>query len=213
MAHSSHRKDSITRIDPSDVRSTGAVTIDPTDQSIRVSWSKLSPPTNVYDADFAWAVERHGTVSLFFAKEHISGKSLRSRLEIRFSPEPFVEVFWANTVTFYEALKAREATAVPPAPATRAPQELMALQSDREHSDWANFAYIAHHGTQASLDFFRLPPAGIARFITTGQRSADLEPSPIVRIHTTIWELSRFLDVCEPIASRLRASLPTEKKA
>lgn len=196
---------------PSDVRSSGAVTVD-AEKTVRVDWAKLPAPTNVYDADFAWAVERHGTVSLFFAKEHISGKRLRTRMEIRFAPEPFVHNLWDDSVRFYQDLKARGLAAFGAAPPTRTPEDLMALESDREHSDWANFSYIAHHGIQASLDFFRLPPAGVARFVTTGGISG-LEPNPIVRVHTTIWELMRLFEVCEPIASRARAALPAEVKA
>lgn len=204
---------SITRIPrPGDLQGRGAVSVDSSGKTLRIEWEKLKPPTNVYDADFAWAAERHGTVSLFFGKEHMSGKRLRTRMEIRFAPEPFVLNLWDDSVRFYNDLKARRANSLPPAPPTRAPEELMGFESDREHSDWANFAYIAHHGTQASLDFFRLPPAGIARFATTGGTSY-LEPDPIVRVHTTVWELLRLLDVCEPIASRVRASLPTEEKA
>ncbi|SRR6266545_4445226 len=185
-----------------------AVYLEGSDKNIHINPSKLSPPVNFYDADLAWAEERHGAVSLFFAKEHLSGKKLRTRVEIRYAYEPFILHFWHNSRDFHKGL--REAY-----PSRFLPQEgmprgsLTAMESDREHSDWANFEYICYHGTQASLDFFRLPPAGIARFLTSGG-SSGLVVEPILRIHTTAGELCHLLDLCEPIAERVRGILPPE---
>jgi hypothetical protein len=201
MAHSKHRRE----LARATTVAGGAVDI--VDNSIRIDWTRLDPPTNVYDADFAWAAVRHGTVSLFFAKEFLSANRLRSRMELRFGFEAFVGAFWESSADFFAKLKAK---VTPPPEVTRSAADLMALESEREHSDWASFAYMAHHGTQASLDFFRLPPAGIARFITGGGTSG-LKPDPIVRVHTTVWELYRLLEMCEPIVSQVRGLIPTEK--
>ena len=56
------RSDSIVKSE-GDRSSGGALSINHASKTIRVDWSRLSPPTDIYDADFAWAEERHGAVS------------------------------------------------------------------------------------------------------------------------------------------------------
>ena len=67
---------------------------------------------------------------------------------------------------------------------------------------WVNFDYIARTGTQASLDFFHLSPAGIANF-KASQGTRDLNLQPVVRILTTTAQLLALLDDSEPIAEQL----------
>ena len=93
-------------------------------------------------------------------------------------------------------------------------EALTALRADKEHSDWANFISFAHHGTQASLDFFRLPPAGMARF-ATGSGAEGLIVDGILRVHTTTGELCTLLavvrDYCSPCARFLGAATRTRE--
>lgn len=179
------------------------------DGNIRIDTSRLAPPASVYDADLAWAEERLGAVSLFFAKEHLSGKKLRTRVEVRYAYEPFVFHLWRNAREFHQRLRAFLSRF--PAPAkTRSPASLTASEADREHSDWANFDIFSHNGTQACLDFFRLPPAGVARF-ASGGGSGGLTIEPILRVHTTTAELCSLLDLCDSIAERVRGTLPSEE--
>ena len=84
-----------------DRSSGGALSINHASKTIRVDWSRLSPPTDIYDADFAWAEERHGAVSVLFAKAHLSGDGLRSRVEVRFAYEPFVNNLWDQSSEFF----------------------------------------------------------------------------------------------------------------
>jgi hypothetical protein len=179
------------------------------DGNLRIDATRLAPPSSVYDADLLWAEERHGAVSLFFAKEHLSGKRLRTRVEIRYPYEPFAFHLWENASDFHARLRGFRSK-FPQGGELASPESLTAREADREHSDWANFDILSHHGTLACLDFFRLPPAGLAQF-ARGGGSAGLVLEPILRIHTTAAELCRLLDLCEPIAGRIEALRPPEE--
>jgi hypothetical protein len=190
-----------------------AVRVD-ADGTIRIQMSKLRPPQNLYDADYAWATRRQGAVvSLFFAKGFPSKKgggdgTLRSRLELRYPYEPFMNHFWPNSRRFHEGLRAYLADhPLEHEGLDNAPE----LSADRDHSEWVNFDYLAHSGSQASLDFFHIAPSAIARFVQ-GQGSRDLEFTPVVRVHTTTFQLCRLLDSCEPIARELEAGMPRSEE-
>ena len=174
--------------------------------SVRIDLEALAAPANVYDADFAWVQERHGAISLFFAKQQVNASALRTRIEIRYAYEPFVDHLWKNSREFHERLK--KYTTRFQKNETRDALDPAHMNADKEHSDWANFEVIAHSGTQASLDFFRLPTTGIARFVLS-KSSSGLVVDPILRVNTTADELCRLLDMCDPIAERVKAFLPS----
>lgn len=166
--------------------------------TIEIATARLPTPENTYDADFCWAVERLEAVSLFFAKEKLGhSDALRSRLELRFPRESFLQAFMGSSVEFRRKLREAlgqkyEAKSMPAAVARQA------LPADKEHSEWVNFDLIAYSGSQASLDFFHLPPAAMAQFAQT--QSIDfIKLNPIVRVLTTSSELGRLLAICETI--------------
>ena len=172
------------------------------DGSLRIDPTRMLPPQNIYDADYAWVERRLGAVSLFFAKGYPgkSPKKLRTRVELRYPYGPFLNHFWGNSRQFHERLRTY-VTANPfeAEPTTAKPSE---MEADRDHSDWVNFDYLAHTGSEAALDFFHVPPSGIARF-AQGQGTSGLTLTPVLRIHTTAYQLCSLLDACAPIAKQL----------
>jgi hypothetical protein len=68
------------------------------DKSISINYAAIDPPRNVYDADYAWAERKEGTVSLFFGKQDRNDPSLlRTRLEIRYPDASFLAHLWKTT--------------------------------------------------------------------------------------------------------------------
>ncbi len=173
------------------------------DGSIQISTAKLAAPQNVYDADYAWVQRRQGAVSLFFGKSSIddSGK-LRTRLELRYPREAFLNHLWKNSRNFHQKL--REFLGQCPTDRSRDSINPAGMKADRDHSDWVNVDYIAHSGTQACLDFFNLSPPGVARLLNK-QGSTSLVLAPVVRVQTTAAELCRLLDSCGVIADEIQA--------
>ena len=177
------------------------------DGSLQVNLARVQPPQNVYDADFCWPERRMGTVSLFFAKAFpgVAAQRLRTRVELRYPYGPFVRHFWANSRGFHERLRAYlaehpfEIESVNIRPAE--------MEAEREHSDWVNFDYLAHTASEAALDFFHVPPAGIAKFAQSHDRSG-LTLTPVLRVHTTAAQLCSLLDACEPIAQEIETHFP-----
>lgn len=176
------------------------------DRSIKIDMAKLPTPQNVYDANYAWIEHRPGAVSLFFAKRDRDNPSdLRSRLELRYPPENLVGHFWRNSRDFHQ--KMGDYAAKWPVDQEREKIDPRSMKTTREHSQWANFEAMAHAGTEAVIDFYLLPPSGIARY-ARGEGSSGLKILPIVRVETTIFELMRLLDSTEPIVREVEAYLP-----
>jgi hypothetical protein len=183
------------------------------DNSIKVNLAKLAAPVNVYDADMAWLKHKTGVLSLFFAKRSLSEEKIfRTRLEVRFPPENFVQ-FWENSKDF----AGRVSTFIDkwPKDEERSQLDPAGWKAEKDHSEWANFGTIAHSGTEAALDFYTLPPAGVARYIM-GQGTSQLILTPVVRVQMTIFELSILLETMAVTVSNIKDYLPkslTEEKS
>jgi hypothetical protein len=185
----------------------GALRIGRSAKSVTIDAAALESPRNVYDADAAW-VERSygGTVSLFFAKLARGRETLKTRLEVRYPPEDFVNHFWKNSRGFHEKLR----TFVNRWPQTNtSTPEVQDWTAEKDHSEWVNFDYMAHSGTEGTIDFFHMPPSGIARYSQTNKPEV-LELNPVVRVLLTSSELLRLLDRCESFVAEIEASMPSE---
>lgn len=177
-------------------------------EGIKVHWAKLRIPDKTYEADFAWIRPRHGAVSMFFGKEDLDARdTLRTRLEIRFPVEKFLSHFWKNSREFHEKL--RQAGTWPAADNRRSelfPEKMKAL---KDHSESANFDYMARSGTESVMDFYYISPSGIAR-LSQGMGAGGIRIDPVVRIQLMTPELVRLLDAAEPLARELTNQLPEE---
>jgi len=181
------------------------ITVGP-NQTINVDLAKLPAPDRIYDADLAWIEHQGRAVSLFFAKRlRNSPQRLRTRLELRYSPEHLVVHFWQNSRGFHERLRSYAAK-WPPDDA-REEIDPAKMDAEHEHSEWTNFEAMAHVGSEACLDFYLLPAVGVARF-ARGQGSSGLRLTPIVRVQLTIFELLRLLDSAESVVNEVKAYLP-----
>ena len=190
---------------PSDGNLADPITIGP-DKSINIDLAKLPPPTNIYDADFAWVEHTPGKSTLFFAKRSRDEENqLRTRLEIRYPAENLVRQFWKNSRTFHDKLE--QFTSKWPKDESREHMEPMKMKAQKEHSEWANFEAMAFAGTEACIDFYRLPPAGIAMF-ARGQGSSGLRSNPVVRVQLTVFELLRLLDATRSVVLEIEKYLP-----
>jgi hypothetical protein len=86
-------------------------------------------------------------------------------------------------------------------------QNPMKWTAEKDHSEWANFETMAHAGTGATLDFYLLPPWGLAQF-SKGRGSSQLTVAPIVRVQMTVFELGRLLDSAAEVVTNIEAYLP-----
>ena len=182
-----------------------ALQVNASERSIVIDMSKLAPPQNIYDADCAGVEHRRGDVRLFFGKLKLPGRNqLRSRIEIRYPVETFYRHLWQNSRSFHEKL--REYAQQWPSDHGRDQLSLTEVEADKDHSEWANFDYIAHSGTEAAIDFFHLPAAALARFKQGSVN--DLELEAVLRVQLTADELLRLLDRCAEVVSEIESYLP-----
>ena len=187
----------------------GALLIGVADRSISVNLSKLDSPQHEYDADVAWVEHKPGDVRILFGKKNRDNKgSLKTRVEIRYPVEAFVRHFWGNSRDFHGRLRRFvEKWQIGAVEDAQKPSEMTA---ERDHSEWANFDYMSHSGTEASVDFFHLPPSGLARFVRNQEDTSGLEIAAVLRVHLTVHDLLRLLDNCQAVAADIEAYVPTE---
>lgn len=180
------------------------------DKTIHVNVAKLPAPSNIYDADFAWIEHRPGAVSLFFGKRSRDEKDLlRTRLELRYPPENLVAHFWGNSREFHESIL-RFSSSWPSDP-DRGEVQPERMKATRDHSDWANFDMMAHAGTEASIDFYQMPPSGIARF-ARGHGAEGLNFVAVARVHLSVFELIRLLDATADVVKAIETYLPRREQ-
>jgi hypothetical protein len=176
------------------------------DHSIRIDLMKLQAPSNIYDADFAWIIHSPGSVSFFFAKRSLSEeKKLRTRLEMRFPPEILATQLWERTQEFHGRVK--EYTDKWPKDENRNKLQPEGWSAEKDHSEWANIETMAHSGTEASIDFYQLPPFGVAQFIQ-GRGSSQLMVLPVVRVLMSVFELDHLLESVALVVSQVQEYLP-----
>lgn len=181
------------------------------DKAIHVDFSKLAAPSNTYDADHAWIGRHEADISLFFGKSHIDPKKgLRTRIELRYPVECFLNHFWENSREFHKRLRtfADKWPAAKAAPRVAEPWKLEAV---RDHSEWVTFEALAHVGSAAMMDFYLVPAVGVARF-HRGQGSKGLTVVPVVRVQLTIFELLRLMDAAEAQIDEIRALVPQSEQ-
>ena len=194
----------VAKIELQDAASGDPITIGPSN-SINIDLNKLRPPDRIYDADQAWVKHSPTRVSLLFGKRGIDQPSrFRTRLEIRYPPEDVVRHLWKNSRRFHNNLK--EFVNRWPSYPVDAFLETDS-HADQDHSEWANFDYMAFVGSGGAIDFYHLPPSGIARF-AQGQGSSWLSVVPVVRVMLTAFELTRFLDRIGRIIPEIMLCLP-----
>jgi len=216
MSHKDRRQRELARLERSPADgSVARVVEDPItiglDKTVHVNVAKLPAPSNVYDADFAWIEHRPGAVSLFFGKRSRDEKDqLRTRLELRYPPENLVAHFWGNSREFHESIKRFSAAWPTDAERDRVKPETM--KASRDHSDWANFDTMAHAGTEASIDFYQMPPSGIARF-ARGQGADALNFVAVARVQLSVFELIRLLDATADVVKAIEQYLPRREQA
>ena len=186
------------------VREIGALKVNE-DRSIAIDLARLESPVATYDADVAEIQHLPGRVSVAFAKYEFGGvDKVRSRLEIRIAPEDFPRCM-SQDAGFRERMKKYIAT-WPEHARGRMPPAGVA-PSQKSHSDWASFTYMAHSGSYAAIDFYQISAAGIARMMQ-GQGFHDFKLTPVVRVHLSVFELDGLLDQALSVIQEIRKYVP-----
>jgi hypothetical protein len=137
---------------------------------------------------------------------------LKSRIEVRYPPEDFLRTFWNNSIDFLAKVTSYASRWRPEigqtGSVTSSPEKLKAQKS---HSVWANYTYIAHAGTQAALDFYHVPPPGIARY-AANQGTAGLELIPVVRVVISVFDLVDLFVKAKSVVEEIQSQLPAAER-
>jgi hypothetical protein len=177
--------------------------------SIRLEVGKLPQPADNYTANLAWMERDETLISFMFGnRDRDEPERLKTRVELRFAAEAFVNT-WQNSKEFFYRIK----TAVQAQPFLEhaAPsQHPRTMKTDREHLAPASIVVMTHAGSQAELTFFDLPSTRIFLF----QKSRDfndLDVTPVLRVFTSTGLLVHLLSEAETIDKEMREFVPMSK--
>lgn len=187
-------------------RQLGALVVNLAENSYSIDASKLEAPARAYDADVAWIEQKPGSVSLMFAKlERDDPSHYRSRLEVRYPPENLLLSLWHISRSFFAKLERYVESW--PEEARRPAEVQQQLPAKLSHSEWASYTYMSHTGTEATIDFYHIPPGALARFLQRNDTSG-LKVLPVVRVQLTTFELMNLVNRIHPLLDVIRESLP-----
>jgi hypothetical protein len=174
----------------------GTVSVDPT---------RLEVPQNLYVAKHAWVEPAEDAISLFFAQSapNASG-NLLSCVEVEYQLERFHSQLWEPSREFHERLRAN-VSRLPAVKGRRETTDVAAVRT-KEAEQYAfvaaNYSFFVQSGSQATLDFYLLPPNSAFLYEKTKDLSR-LVFEPKVRVHLSAHELLRLMDACAPFAEDL----------
>jgi hypothetical protein len=175
---------------------------------LELDLSSLPLPDETYLANAVW-VEREGaSVILFFGKtDRDKAKSLKTRVEFRFSVEAF-DTLWKTSKEFFKKLGEIKTLLPVVPPMDIGPAEWKVMPAEKEYAAPASIASISHNGSSAEIDFYDLPVMDVALW----QRHKDLsklQVRPLLRVFLTTELLMALLCECERMAEEIRPMMVT----
>jgi hypothetical protein len=117
--------------------------------------------------------------------------------------------FWKNSEDF--VAKMRKYVALWPLAARerdRSQREMREKGAERAHSDWANFSYMSHSGTEASFDFYHLSTSARARFGSLRDLQ-HMRMRAVARVQTSVFTMAHLIDDVEEVVKAIGAYLPS----
>jgi hypothetical protein len=169
---------------------TSPVIISEDGRSLRVSLGLLPAPENVYDGS-----------------DHTK---LRSRLKIKYPNEAVLHHMWQHSRQYHLDLKEvmkqypKDPLQIPASDISR-----LTVESNKEHSSWANFDALARTAGQASIDFYHVAPPAAAKFVKS-QDVRDLTPSGVVRVFLNLYQQFEMLEMLEGMVDDVKAMVPAD---
>jgi hypothetical protein len=155
---------------------------------LAVDFEKAEIPDRAYFSDYTEVVRARSGFSFFFGKLIPQQSALRTKVEISFPRESFMQQLWASSRKFHETVRATVAK-MPPIEAITNVEETDKVQTFR-----SNCVFMAVLGEEALMDFYYIPPSDI-HYVRTGQRhSVNLQA--VIRISLATPILYGFLQQC-----------------
>jgi hypothetical protein len=190
---------------------TSPVIISEDGRSLRVSLGLLPAPENVYDADAWWVERQAGHIAIYFGQFSGSDHTkLRSRLKIKYPNEAVLHHMWQHSRQYHLDLKEvmkqypKDPLQIPASDISR-----LTVESNKEHSSWANFDALARTAGQASIDFYHVAPPAAAKFVKS-QDVRDLTPSGVVRVFLNLYQQFEMLEMLEGMVDDVKAMVPAD---
>jgi hypothetical protein len=169
---------------------------------IGVDYSFAPVPDLRYDADYCDVAESRTGVVLSFGKLRARESQLRTKIEISFSTENFINAVWRNSRSLQEVVhKLSEGKTLAP---IHEP-----LDSDRVQCFRATNVFMAVLSSEAVLDFYYISPGDVHLARTKKKTEVALEP--VVRVIVSTPLLYEFLEKCKPLAEKLDPAIGEEE--
>lgn len=161
-----------------------------------VDFAKAPVPEHFYVADYLFVEEDQSQILLTFGKlDRPATDTLRSKLEVYFSPVMFVKQLWASSREFHGRVKKYVEER-----GLRPPRWDKLLAAPKAQTFQSNQVMMLLSEGESLLDFFYISPKDI---YYRPRLAEKLELEPLVRVILVPELLASFLEGCQPVAEKL----------
>lgn len=159
-----------------------------------LDYSKAASPERAYYADYCEVVKARSGYSFFFGKLVPGSAQLRTKVEIAFPEDMFVQQLWRSSVPLRDVAKGLW---------EKAPLESIGQvkETEKVQTFRANNVFVAMLGEESLMDFYYLAPSEI-HFVRSGQR-AQVHLEPVIRITLPSAMVHEFWEKCRVFIEKI----------
>jgi len=169
-----------------------------------VDYTKVTPPERSYYADYCDVRRARLGYSLFFGKLIAGTDALRTKIEVAFPEDMFIQQLWGTSREFHKALRAvAEKVSLPPTG--------QVTDTDKVQTFRSNNAFMGMWGEEALIDFYYLSPRDL-HFLRMGH-PGDVGLEGIVRVVLGTPLLFEFLEKCRPFVEGKQPDIASQPEA
>jgi len=132
-------------------------------------------------------VKARSGYSFFFGKLVPGTATLRTKVEVAFPEDMFVQQVWRSSRSLHDTARTIWEKA-PLEPVTAV------IETDKVQAFRANNVFMAMLGEESLMDFYYIPPSEI-HFVRSGQRS-HVHMEPVIRVSLPSAMVYEFLEKC-----------------
>jgi len=163
---------------------------------ISIDYSRADIPNLQYDADYATVLKSRTGIVLSFGRLETGTSKLRSKIEISFTRESFLNQVWHSSRDLANTVKRTVAdhTLEP-----IVPENLGTVEKTQAFR--SNYTYMSVMAQEAALDFYHLSPGEVHQ-ARLGKKS-EIYLQAVVRVVCAISLVQELLTVAEPFAKEI----------
>jgi hypothetical protein len=165
---------------------------------LAVDFRGVEVPNRAYFADYCDVQKGRVGYSLVFGKLEPGGGALRTKIEVTFPREMFLQLLWGTSRGIHSILEKLPLQKLEPIDVN--------ANTDKVQTFRANNLFMGLWGEDAVLDFYYMSPKAMGELSLQSKVEAELEP--VVRVAMDTPVLYEFLEKCRPFVEERSGASP-----